>query len=245
MKTLKLFTLAVLATGISSCAFHQGMMNDSASLHGQDFELIGMAVGNAQTTHVLGIGGLDPTGLVLDAKRSMYNRFPLRKGQAYANLSVDFKRSFFFIVQTTQATVSADIVQFGELETDSLQKLFQNNLELAYTTNLDDSEVLGIMLNGKLIRVSILRKSNNGHLTLIDQNGKIYENMKQYLLFQMKKGYTTDEIDFSVRDQVGFKIDESTLVRGMVIGISGSTIAIKAQEKTYQIFAQDIFEVIK
>jgi hypothetical protein len=245
MKTLKLFTLALLAISISSCAFHEGMMNDSASLHGQDFELIGMAVGNAQTTHVFGIGGLDPTGLVLDAKRSMYNRFPLRKGQAYANLSVDFKRSYFFIVNTTKATVSADIVQFGVLETDSLQKLFQNNLELAYTTNLDNREALGIMLNGELIGVNILRKASNGHLTLIDQNGKVYENMKQYLMFEMKKGFTTDEIDFSVGDQVGFKIDESTLVRGMVIGISGQTIAIRAGEKTYQIFAQDIFEVIE
>ncbi|HKL40065.1 MAG TPA: DUF6567 family protein [Cryomorphaceae bacterium] len=245
MKTTKLLAPFILAIGFSSCAFHSGVMNDSASLHGQNFELIGMAVGNAQTTHVFGIGGLDPTGLVLDAKRSMYIRFPLKKGQAYANLSVDFKRSYFFIVNTTKATVSADIVQFGELKTDSLQRLFQNSLELDYTKNLDNREVLGIMLNGELIGVNVLRRSNNGHLTLIDQNGRVYEDMKQYLMFEIQKGFTTDEIDFSVGDEVGFKIDESTLARVMVIGISGQTIAIKSGDKIHQVFSEKIFEVVE
>ncbi|MFT6174805.1 MAG: hypothetical protein ACJAZC_001863 [Cryomorphaceae bacterium] len=232
------------ASVLSSCAFHSGMMNDSASLHGQDFELIGMAVGQSNTTHVIGIGGLDPTGLVLEAKRNMYNLFPLKKGQTYANLSVDFKRSYFIIVNTTKVTVSADIVQFGELETDSLQKLFQINPELAYLTNID-TDVLGMMLNGELIRINVLKKSNNDRYTLIDQNGKVYENMSQFLMFEMKKGFTTNEIDFSVGDQVGFKTDPNTSLKGIVIGISGQTIAVKTEEKTYQIFSEDIFEVIQ
>lgn len=245
MKSPKLLSAIILAIGFSSCAFHSGMMNDSASLHGRDFELIGMAVGRANTTHVLGVGGLDPTGLVLEAKRNMYNRFPLKKGQTYANLSVDFKRSFFFIVHATQATVSADVVQFGELESDSLQRLFQNSFETGYLTNANDTEVLGILLNGELIRINVMNKTNNDRYTLMDQNGKVYENMSQFLLFEMKKGFTTDELDFSVGDQVGFKTAPSTLLKGIVIGISGQTIAIKAEDKTYQINAEDIFEVIE
>ena len=71
MKTLKLLTSFLLAIGFSSCAFHSGMMNDSASLHGNEFELIGMVEGVASTTHVLGIGGLDPLGLVAEARRAM------------------------------------------------------------------------------------------------------------------------------------------------------------------------------
>jgi len=177
MKTTKLFPLLIIVIAVSSCAFHSGMMNDSASLHGQDFELVGMAVGQANTTHVLGIGGLDPDGLVLEAKRNMYNLFPLKKGQAYANISVDFKRSYFPIVNTTLATISADIVQFGEAKTDSLQKLFKYGVAVPYLSNTNDHGEVGIMLNGELTRVKILKKSNSGKYTLIDYDGRLYENM--------------------------------------------------------------------
>ena len=241
----RLLNLSAVALILSSCAFHSGMMNDSASLHGQDFELIGMSVGQSNTTHVLGIGGLDPTGLVLEAKRNMYKLFPLKKGQAYANLSLDFKRSYFFIVNTTKATVSADIVQFGEAKTDSLQKLFQNGFSLAYLSNMTDNMEVGIMLNGELIRVNILKKSNSGMYTLIDYNGRIYENMSQFLLYNMSQGYTSDQINFKVGDQVDFKNDANYLLTGIVIGIAGQTVAIRTEEKTHQVFDTAIIEVIE
>jgi hypothetical protein len=39
-----------------------------------------MAVGQAKVKRVFGIGGLDTDGLVLEAKRELYNLFPLKKG---------------------------------------------------------------------------------------------------------------------------------------------------------------------
>ena len=109
---------------LNSCAFHEGMMTGNASLSGDDFEIISIEFGTAKTTHVFGIGGLNHQALVFEAKRNMYRSAPLKKGQAFANVSVDFKRSYFPIVGTTIVTVTADLVQFGSKRDTTLQEGF-------------------------------------------------------------------------------------------------------------------------
>jgi len=245
MKNLKILTAIILILGTSSCAFHSGMMNDSASLHGQDFELIGMAVGSAKTTQVLGIGGLDPDGLVLEAKREMYNLFPLRKGQAYANISVDFKRSFFPIVSTTKATVSADIVQFGEERTDKLQKLFENKLSMYYMRTTNDTTDLGLVINQDLKPVKTLDISKEGEYTVITYDGKIFENISQVLLYTMKDGYIVEPFNVAVGDVVTFNFNPSTVKSGMVIGAAGQTLAIRTDSNTYQVHGSAVIEVVE
>jgi hypothetical protein len=245
MKKFKLLTAIILVFGASSCAFHSGMMNDSASLHGQDFELIGMAVGQAKTTQILGIGGLDPDGLVLEAKRELYARFPLTKGQAYANISVDFKRSYFPIVNTTKATVSADIVQFGEEKSDELQKLFKNKLSMYYVRANNDTLDLGIVINQDLKPVKTLDVSKKGEHTVITYDGKIYENISQVLLYNMKFGYKVEPFNVAVGDVVTFNFSATTVKSGMVIGAAGQTLAIRTDSKTYQVHGSAVIEVVE
>src|SRR5690554_2287325 len=107
-----------------SCAFHSGMMTSNASLSGNDFEILSIESGTAKTTHIFGFGGLNHQALVFEAKKNMYRSSPLKKGQAFANVSVDFKRSYFPIVRTTYVTITADLVQFGNIPDTTLQQGF-------------------------------------------------------------------------------------------------------------------------
>lgn len=113
MKTLKLFVAIVLFTfTMSGCATHWGMMTGNASLSSNNFTMIKMASGTASSTQIFGIGGMKKDALVLQAKKDMMQNYPLKKGQALANVTVDFKNSFLFFVMKEKVTVTADIIEF-------------------------------------------------------------------------------------------------------------------------------------
>jgi hypothetical protein len=112
-KNLLKSVLAVMVVFLmSSCAAHWGMMTGNASLSSNNFKIVKMASGTSKTTKILGIGGLGKNALVLEAKKDMMQNNPLKEGQALANVTVDIKTSFLFIVMTEKATVTADIVEF-------------------------------------------------------------------------------------------------------------------------------------
>jgi len=88
-------------------------------------EIIAQAEGQATTVYVFGIGGLDHKHLVTDAKKMLYSNYPLKKGEAYANLVVDQRLFPFLLVNVNQIFVTADIVADPSLEIDSLQRFFE------------------------------------------------------------------------------------------------------------------------
>ncbi len=113
MKTFKLFiAVAIIVFTATSCAIHTGIMSGSASLSSNNFKTIKNAMGSASTTKIFGIGGLSKNGLVYEAKKDLLQNFPLKDGQALANVTVDFKTSFLLIVVTEKVTVTADIIEF-------------------------------------------------------------------------------------------------------------------------------------
>lgn len=129
MKKNKIIPLTLIILMItSSCAFHIGTMSGNADLHGNSFELIDIAVGRASTLRVFGIGGLKKDAIVLEAKQNLYKNNPLKTGQAFANVTVDFKISHYLIVTKSDITISADIVQFNSQNgnNDSVQTVFKN-----------------------------------------------------------------------------------------------------------------------
>jgi len=113
MKTLKLIiAVTIIAFATTSCATHLGMMSGSAALSSNNFKMIRIASGHAQTTKILGFGGLAKDALVFEAKKDLLQNNPLKDGQALANVTVDFKNTIIFFVITEKATVTADIVEF-------------------------------------------------------------------------------------------------------------------------------------
>lgn len=128
MQRLKILSQSIvffIILCLSSCAFHSGLMTGNATLSGSNFELIDIVTGEASTVRVLGIGGTSTKALVLEAKKDLYSSNRLKKGQAFANVSVDFHNAFYLLVNVTTVTVSADIVQFGDM-TESTQAVFRS-----------------------------------------------------------------------------------------------------------------------
>ena len=197
------FIAIVIASKISSYAFHTGEMRDSAVVQGNEFELINVAQGSARTTHILGIGGLEKAGLVAEARRNMYLNNPLQKGQTYANLSVDFKRSLFIIAATTEVFVTADIVQF--YESDEVQSIFENRPVSATIGAFSVDEKLGYFLDNEVIKVKLLGINEYNRYTLEDESGQIYSNAKRKEIIIMNGGLVAPNGSFKVGDQVKFK----------------------------------------
>ncbi len=112
LKSIFAFTIAIF---ISSCAaFHSGYMTNSAALSSANFSYVKQNIkGQSTATYVLGIGGLEKVTLVDNAKQQMLATNPLKSNQALANLTVNFKYSFYFgVFSSVNCTVTADVVEF-------------------------------------------------------------------------------------------------------------------------------------
>lgn len=114
-KNLLYISIALLTIfSFSGCAVHNGFMSDSVSLSKNNFKMVRYAEGTASTTKFFGLGGLAKNALVAEAKKDLMQNYPLKDGQALANVTVDFKNSFVFFIMKTKVTVTADIVEFKD-----------------------------------------------------------------------------------------------------------------------------------
>lgn len=112
---------------LSGCAFHNGTFDSGVAITNNQFRVVGTAHGNAYTTHVFGLGGLATDALVHEAKRDLYSKYPLAKGMILNNITVDFKRSFYFFAMTTKVMISADIIDFNPEHFDLPYQGFYTN----------------------------------------------------------------------------------------------------------------------
>ena len=110
---IKLVIIGLVTLLFTSCAMHQGLMQNSASLSSANFSYVKQQIqGKASATYIFGIGGLGKRTLVDNAKQKMIKSNPLNSNQALANLTVNFKTSFYFLFMNVGCTVTADVVQF-------------------------------------------------------------------------------------------------------------------------------------
>ncbi|MEM9857106.1 MAG: DUF6567 family protein [Bacteroidota bacterium] len=144
-KRIKGFFLIITITSFVSCSYHVGTIGGgSAVITNNQFSRIDFAYGTAKTTNVLGIGGNHKNGLVLEAKRNLYQNSQLQAGQAIGQTTVDFKRTFFFPVMTTRVIISAEIIDFSdkpentEISQDALKDFA--GPRPSFTTVLNDIE---------------------------------------------------------------------------------------------------------
>ncbi|MEN0006719.1 MAG: DUF6567 family protein [Bacteroidota bacterium] len=117
----KIGAIILIIVGLNSCAYHSGLMTGNASLSNAEFSVIDFAIGSAETIKVFGFGGLKSDALVLEAKRNLYENYPLDRGQALANVTVDFKREYYLFWSKLKVIVSADIIDFNEVDQQNLK----------------------------------------------------------------------------------------------------------------------------
>ena len=101
---------------MGSCASsNSGTFASSASLNAANFKYVKLIKGTSETTKFLGMGGEVKDALLADAKANMYENYPLKDNQAYANICVDYKySSFLVVIKTVKVTITADIVEFNK-----------------------------------------------------------------------------------------------------------------------------------
>lgn len=206
-----LFSLVfLLALLTASCAFHSGMMSANLPESGTRFEFKRMAFGRSSVTRVFGLGGLGTEGLVLDAKRDMYRNYPLMKGEAYANVSVDYKNTFIIVAHITEVVVSADIVQLGlEISQKQQQMFLEENLGERKRTNylLDSNSV--IVTNeyhpkyGTILDINCL----NSGAYKCDVKGFETGRIKSFNNDNIYRAYGTFENGYNETLTVGEKVD--------------------------------------
>jgi len=114
----KLFLFALLTSlliGFSNCAFHSGYMQGSATLNSNNFNYIKRDVqGSASALYVLGIGGLNKTALVNEAKNNLLKNFQLQDNQALVDITVNWKKTYYLLVMKDECIITASIVQFNK-----------------------------------------------------------------------------------------------------------------------------------
>lgn len=119
MKTTAIIFLSIF---LASCAtFHSGTLTGNVF---PNQKIVDFAIGTEKATYVLGIGGNKKDALVYNAKRNLYNSFPLKENQAYSNFTIDFKNSFKLVYFERKVIITADIV-----EVNSSFKVVDGNLE--------------------------------------------------------------------------------------------------------------------
>jgi hypothetical protein len=110
----KLILCFVVTLFFASCATHNGYLSSNAVITDNNFKIVGVGVGESQTSKIIGFGGLSQNALVYEAKKNLYANFPLKPGQALTNITVDFKHeNYSWIYTKMKVIVTAEIVDFN------------------------------------------------------------------------------------------------------------------------------------
>lgn len=249
MRRLLNLSLAVLI--LSSCAIHTGNTSSNAAVTNDNFRIMDLAFGQAQTKQVFGIGGLKPDALVLDAKRAMYRNYPLQAGQIYSNITVDYKRSFYLIVVTTMVTVSADIVQFNPTESQKKEDLFSKQqvgnpiggpaVKLtgrSASEYIKIGEKVGVYTMGTLKTMKIETQLGKKRYELLssDSSQFIYDVKSIYLIDELSYDF---EHGYSVGEQVQWEVRGESKT-GMIVGVNENMLVIKNEDQVTEFAPEDV-----
>jgi hypothetical protein len=234
MKKIIYSLLIVVFT--SSCAFHQGMMTGSASISNSNFSIVDFVTGTATTSQIFGIGGLNSDALVLEAKRNLYINHPLKRGQALANLTVDFKREFYFIIFKTRATITAEVVDFNIAPTDQTFEQINKKIRKSTPTNLENfniGETILITLNDNRKDASIIGFKNETVTVQYNSNNNLLKSKKLNLnkIFKTKASPKNIELyGYQINQIVQFETDNFIKTEGKIIGLNNTHAWIEYQK---------------
>ena len=115
------FFVGILLTGCSTTTHMFEFYGETHESDGRDFYYVDYSVTGSATAVYTWVGGGDiRDGLIADAKRNLMRSHPLGPNQSYVNMSIDISKTAytaFFVfngrIELT-ATVSADVIQFGQ-----------------------------------------------------------------------------------------------------------------------------------
>ncbi len=227
MKQLnKFLILSFSAIALGGCAFHMGVVDGSTAIADGNFRVVETAYGFSRSTHFLGIGGLGHTGMTHEARQDMLRRFPLAPGEAYANITTDYKRSFFPLVGTTTCYVSADKIRF---EAAPALESTDSPPESSTITFQENDKVAAYNIQSRKKRIARVEKMTDTRIFLMYDGLKRgsasrLENTKEIVVFETTPEYYTG----TVRIGDKFKVPGGQTIY-TVIGLSESAFLVTDQ----------------
>jgi len=239
-------SIAILSLALlSACSSQIGTLSGNASLGDANFTVVDVAYGNAQTCKVFGLGGTKRENLVLDAKSDLYRYFPLKKGQALANVSVDYTNKYYVLYSKTNVNVSAEIVDFNpSYDTTAAQFVYKKLASNSYVTRdgfhvnelvyYKDNEAYGYKKIFRLLK-------NNVEIIVDDAVITVgYESIFKPDITESIKNY-----QFKINDEITFSRQlESESISGTIVGagINGKYL-VKSANGTFNTFSTDDFYI--
>lgn len=228
-----LFIFSTFLFFASSCAIHSGVMTGNASITNANFKYVTLAQGTATTTHVLGIGGLKKEGLVFEAKKKLLENYPLRQGQALANVTVDIKKTFVFLVVKTKVTLTADVIDFnGENVSQEIDTVMANNYvgldKSKYGLSISDS--VYFVFHGHIQKGEIINfQSKSVKIKYQGSKGRSFQIVTSIEKTLLKK--TTDRVvkkmGFASNEAVRFLNEDNQMEDGIIFGVNEEFVGIK------------------
>jgi hypothetical protein len=126
---MKYLLFGLIAFVMHSCiVFHSGSVNSGPLLNSND-KYIDIAQGTSKSVFIFGIGNAKKQQLINDAKKDLYTRRSLEKGEYYSNFTTDInKKWIFFIAQKIDVSVSADILATGDTSSYGFGNAFSKKI---------------------------------------------------------------------------------------------------------------------
>ena len=181
--TFKLIALIIGVFSISSCAFHNGYINNSVSLNQVNFKYTEFSIsGTSSTLKIFGIGGLNKYAIVEEAKVEMLKSHPLKPNQALANITLNWKSEFYFMVIINHCTMTADIVEFNDSSPISKKKL-ELTQKVKYKDEVQNEQKGD--LSEKAKRINLIKNSSN----VTETNYKSISEVKTGDVVKFKSSY--------------------------------------------------------
>ncbi len=114
----KLFIIFLIAVIHSGCfSLYNGNMYNNTVINQGNFKYTGVRSGSASCFYVFGIGGMNHSALINEAKERMLQEFPLRRNEALVNQIVEWKSSYYFpFFMRVTCIINAEVIQFDETD---------------------------------------------------------------------------------------------------------------------------------
>ncbi len=109
------FRLIVILFGVqllTSCAVYNGNITGNAQLSGNNFRYVGNVAASNKCVYVFHWGGNAKETQITALQNELQQRYPLRNGLAWANVSLEMKTGFYILWDVRKAILTADIVDF-------------------------------------------------------------------------------------------------------------------------------------
>lgn len=120
----RIVTYLIFAVLLSSCSsVYYGNMHNNAVINQGNFSYTGIRSGTSSCFYVMGIGGMNHTALISEAKEKMLQENPLRRNEALVNQIVEWQNTYYFpfFVRIT-CIISAEVIKFDETDQERLKE---------------------------------------------------------------------------------------------------------------------------